>query len=325
MMRGVYYCFVFGLILNAVLILGGYSVQSMADTLKIGYPGYFSFKGILGEFAALAFLFSLYEIFHPGWRKALGFIIIVTSIYLVFVSESKGSLGCAILAAILATFVLFVGKKLRVSPPIVLLPLLICCEVLSQSLGNLLSRISWYIYGNYTLSGRTDIWYFVNYEIAKNPLLGWGYRSIWLVGPDAPVLVDAGGWIGRMPSAHNGYYDTMLDTGYIGLVLFLIFIVTTLHAIGRVACRDPARAWLLLSIALFIILANFLESAWMRGDDVLWLPFVFVVAEAGRYWQPFHRGLAAVVPILRTPGFAGRRPVLARAGGADRLPRRRDN
>ena len=96
-----------------------------------------------------------------------------------------------------------------------------------------------------------------------------------------------------MPSAHNGYFDTMLDTGHIGLILFVIFIFTTLHAIGRVAERDGTRAWLLLSIALFIILVNFLETGWMRGDDVLWLMFVVVVAEAGRYWQPFRRGVKA--------------------------------
>ena len=41
MMRGVFFCFVFGSILNAVLILGGYSTESMADTVKIGYPGIF--------------------------------------------------------------------------------------------------------------------------------------------------------------------------------------------------------------------------------------------------------------------------------------------
>ena len=99
--------------------------------MKIGYPGYFTFKGMLGEFAAFAFLLSLYEMFHPGWRRVFGFIIVVTSIYLVIVSESKGSLGCAVLAAILATLVLFVGKKMRVSPAIVLLPLPICYAVLS--------------------------------------------------------------------------------------------------------------------------------------------------------------------------------------------------
>ncbi len=194
----------------------------------------------------------------------MGLIIVVTSIYLVFVGHSKAALGCVVLAAILAKLVLFIGKKMRVSPAIVLLPLPIGYAVLSRVVGNLANRISWYIFHNYDLSGRTDIWDFVNFEIAKRPLLGWGYRSIWLVGPDSPTL-RVGGWIGQMPDAHNGYLDTILDTGYIGLVLFLVFIFATLHAIGRVADRDPARAWLLLSIALFVILENFLETGWMHG------------------------------------------------------------
>ena len=62
----------------------------------------------------------------------------------------------------------------------------------------------------------------------------------------------------------------------------------------------------------------------MQGAEPLWLMFVIVVAEAARYWQPFHRGLGAAGPVLRKPAIAGRRPVLARAGGADRLPRRPD-
>jgi exopolysaccharide production protein ExoQ len=325
MIRGVFFCFALGSILNAVLILRGYSTESMADTLKIGYRGYFTFKGELGEFAAFAFLLSLYEIFHPGSRRALGLIIVVTSVYLVFVSQSKGALVCALLAAILATLSLFVGKKMRVSPAIVLLPLPICYAVLSQMVGNLINRISWSAYGNYNLSGRIYIWDVVNFEIAKRTLFGWGYRSVWLVGPDSPVLADATGWVRQMPSAHNGYLDTILDTGHIGLVVFLVFIFTTLHAIGRVADRNPTRAWLLLSIALFSILQNFLESSWMRGGDALWLMFVVVVVEAGRYSRPFHRSIGAAGPLLHTPAIAGRRPVLVRAGGADRLPQRRNN
>jgi len=324
MMRGVFFCFVFGSILNAVLILGGYSTELMVGSGDAGYPGYFPDKNALGQFAAFAIVLSLYEIFHPGWRRALGLIVLVTGTYLIFAGQSKAALGCVVLAVILARLVLFIGKKMRVSPAIVLLPLPICYAVLSRIVGNLVNRISWQVYHNYNLSARTDIWDFVNFEIAKRPIFGWGYRSFWLVGPDSPSQVDAGGWVRVMPEAHNGYLDTILDTGYIGLVLFLVFIFTTLHAIGRVADRDPARGWLLLSIALFIILVNFLESGWMRGADGLWLMFVVVVAEAGRYWQPFHRGLGAAGPVLRRPAIAGRRPVFARAGGADRLPRCRD-
>ena len=100
-----------------------------------------------------------------------------------------------------------------------------------------------------------------------------------------------------------------MDTGHIGLIVFLVFIFTTLHAIGRVADRNPARAWLLLSIALFSILQNFLESSWMRGGDGLWLMFVVVVVEAGRYWRPFHSGLGAGGPALRRLTIPRRRAI----------------
>ena len=77
---------------------------------------------------------------------------------------------------------------------------------------------------------------------------------ILLAGAGLARLIEAPGWVKMMPNAHNGYYDTMLEMGYVGLAFLLVFIIATLHAIGRVADRDPARARLLLSLALFIIL-----------------------------------------------------------------------
>jgi hypothetical protein len=54
-----------------------------------------------------------------------------------------------------------------------------------------------------------------------------------------------------MPNAYSGYYDTTLEMGYVGLVLLLVFIIATLHAIGRVADRSPGRG--LCSHLLFIL------------------------------------------------------------------------
>ena len=111
------------------------------------------------------------------------------------------------------------------------------------------------LYGDSTLTGRTIIWDFASDEIARRPLLGWGYQSFWLVGLDAPSIVDAPGWVKTMPNAHNGFYDTTLEMGYVGYSLLLVFIFATLHAIGRVAYRDPgagvARA---LSCSLYYLL-----------------------------------------------------------------------
>jgi exopolysaccharide production protein ExoQ len=96
-----------------------------------------------------------------------------------------------------------------------------------------------------------------------------------------------------MPNAHNGYVATKLELGYVGLAFLVAFIIATIHAIGRVADSDPARAWLVVSLALFIILYNFFESLWMRGFESLWLVIRIVTAEVGRYWGPFPLGRAA--------------------------------
>ena len=127
--------------------------------------------------------------------------------------------------------------------------------------------------------------------------------SFWLV-PGSPAL-EAPGWVKEMPNGHNGYYDTMLDLGYLGFAFLLAFIIATLHGIGRVANRGPLRAWLLLSLALFIIVWNFLERLWMHGFEFLWVVFVIVAAEIGRSWWPFP---------LRSVTHGSRSPRPRRAG-----------
>src|SRR5262249_34136515 len=143
-----------------------------------------------------------HEMLYPGRRRALGIIIIVIATWLIFLSMSKTSLAMAIIAPLLAGLTLMTGKKMHISPAIVLLPIPICYEVLSRVPGlNIVNRISYHIFGNYTLSGRMFVWDFANYEIGRRPLLGWGYQSFWLVGPDAPSFVDASGWTSFMPHA----------------------------------------------------------------------------------------------------------------------------
>jgi exopolysaccharide production protein ExoQ len=229
-----------------------------------------------------------------------GIVVIGLAIYLVYMSDARGPLTFALLAPPLAGLLLFIRKTTRVSPAVMLLSVAVLYAVLSVLMGSLTSRISWHLYGNYTLTGRTLIWDFVNYEIARRPLLGWGYQSFWFVGPDAPSVVDAPGWIKSMPSAHNGYLDTIVDLGYVGLVLLVIFIFATVHAIRRVADQDPQRGWLLLTVALYVILTNFIESKWMTGYNRLWLLFLFTAVETARYTR-YLPSPATFGPLHRPP------------------------
>jgi exopolysaccharide production protein ExoQ len=267
-MGGVFLCFGFGLILN--VLLGPYEAGN--------YGGYFLDKNGFGQFAAIAFLLALREVLYRGLRRVLGMIVVVIAGIVLFLTNSKTAIGFGLLAPFLAGFTLMTRKMMRISPAIVVFIIIALLIFFRDNVG-------WYLFNDPTFTARTVIWDFVTYEIGRRPLLGWGYQSFWLVGADAPAIFEAPGWVKTMPHSHNGYLDTVLEMGLVGLALLVIFIMTTLHAIGRVADRDPARAWSMLSLAIFVIFHNLLETSWMRGSDFVWMMFALLAAELGRCQQ----------------------------------------
>jgi exopolysaccharide production protein ExoQ len=297
MMRGLFLCFAVASILNVIFVLGGAQMvveYGSMGKVSIGYPGYFPGKNYLGECAALAIFLSVHEMLYPGFRRTSGVIVVVIATSLLFLSGSKTALGLAVLAPFLAGVILIIRKQSRFSPALILLSIPFCYAVLSSISNFNMSRLSYMLYGDSTFTGRTIIWDFAEFEIARRPLFGWGYQSFWLVGPDAPSVVEAPGWVKIMPNAHNGYYDVTLELGYVGYSLLVTFIIATFHAVGRVIDREPGRGWLVLSLALYVIFWNYLESLWMRGFEFLWVVFLIVTAEIGRYWQPLPQASAGL-------------------------------
>lgn len=72
-----------------------------------------------------------------------------------------------------------------------------------------------------TLTGRTEIWR----EVLKepiNPLLGTGYQSFW-IGPRAEKYWER--WIFHPNQSHNGYIETYLNGGLLGLGLLIVMLV----------------------------------------------------------------------------------------------------
>lgn len=304
LMRGLFICFAIAAVLNLIAVFARPPIDVKFATW--GYPGYFSGKNYLGEFATLALLLSIHEAVHSGTRRALGIVIGIISIALLILSNSKTSIGLAVLAPAMAGATLLVRRWTRLSPAIILLSIPVGWWVLSTATGVTVYRLSNILYGDPTFTGRSIIWDYIRTEIDHRPLFGWGYQSFWLVGPDGPSILNAPGWVKEMPNAHNGYLDTTVELGYVGYALLLGFIIATLHAIGRIADRAPLRAWLVLAIAVHIIITNGLESLWLRGFEMLWVVFVILAAEVARYWKAAPARARPARPGNLTP--APRRP-----------------
>ncbi len=280
LMRRLYICFIVAAIINLVFVLAG--TQTIWLNVSIGYSGYLTHKNVLGQFAAFALFFSLREITFQRTRRYVGLVMFVLSVYLLVMSNSKTSIALGVALPMFVVLLTTLGRYLRTSPSTLFFWIVglavIACIVLSISVFDISEKL----FRDRTFTGRTEIWEFVSYEIQKRPFLGWGFQSFWLVGLDGPSFTEGWGWIKTMPSAHSGYLDVELSTGRIGLALMLIYIVLTLTAVGRVCARDAALGRLLFSVALFVILSNFLESTFLEGHGFHWPLFVLVSLEAAR-------------------------------------------
>jgi O-antigen ligase len=81
-----------------------------------------------------------------------------------------------------------------------------------------------------TLTGRTDIWSAVIELIYEKPVLGWGYRAMWVPTDLVTMWVDkkTGEW--GVPSAHNAFLEITLELGILGLIALLLMMC---HAFWR--------------------------------------------------------------------------------------------
>ncbi|WP_022903788.1 O-antigen ligase [Curtobacterium sp. B8] len=77
-------------------------------------------------------------------------------------------------------------------------------------------------------TGRGEIWAKVLGLVDQHPVLGWGWIGYWW--PGIPTLADLAHRKGvTYLQAHDAYLDVWMQTGIIGLLLFLVYVVTTLH------------------------------------------------------------------------------------------------
>ena len=228
----------------------------------------------------------------------MALVVLIAGVWIVVESKSKGSLAFMSAAMALAALVLLVCKLAKTTPAFVLAVMVIALSAWGLVASDPIKRFAFLFNGDSTITGRTYIWDFIYYRISQKPWIGWGYHSYWLV-PNSPQL-EAASWIRDMPSSHSGFLEIRLDTGYVGYALFLAFKYSSLHGLEVVRRKDPARAWLFLSLAIYIILLNFIESIWIQTDP-LWMLYLIVTAETVRCSRTVDPDLAGAGRGVRPP------------------------
>jgi hypothetical protein len=265
---GIHFCYAVAFFVSALYVLN-------TPPSPVGHPGYFTHKQELGLLAAVGITVASHELLFPGWRRVVALCTISLGFWLIFESESKSALAFALVALLCSWLILQVCKRTRLTPAIIVAALVFA----SMFVANPIERLGYRLYGDATLTGRTGIWSFIDYQISHRPWFGWGFHSYYFV-PNSPHN-EAPGYIKDMPSSHSGYLELKLETGRIGYWIFLVFIYSSLHLLERVRRIDPVRAWYFLSIELFAVLINLLDSNWLVLTH-FWLLYLVVVAESVR-------------------------------------------
>lgn len=79
------------------------------------------------------------------------------------------------------------------------------------------------------LTGRADVWRQLIPVAMQQPLLGYGFAGFWTT--NAREEFDISG-------SHNGYLDLILELGFIGLLLYTLFIISNIRKAQRVLVNN---------------------------------------------------------------------------------------
>jgi len=103
-----------------------------------------------------------------------------------------------------------------------------------------------------TLTGRTEIWADLLPVALQRPWAGHGFGGFWTT--KARVIFD-------ISEAHSGYLDILLGLGFIGLVLFSMFLVSTCRKAQNDLNKDFDWAVLIICFFLMAVIHNVAETS----------------------------------------------------------------
>ena len=275
--------------------------------------------GVLCLVSSLYFFWDLLSRWHaraePRVKRIIhiDILLLAMSVLLLFDADSATSklclaIGCLVLAAAHLGIVQRHPRLLTVPIPIFIASYAVLEFVFDV---NLMAIVAEAVGRSPDLTGRTHIWSVV-LSTNTNPLFGTGYESFWL-GPRRDYVWQLAG---PLTHSHNGYLETYLNLGFVGLGLILAFLLASYAAICRGFQTSPREASFALALWTILLYYNITEAA-LRGNFV-WTVFVLFVLAVPRREATFARLVDAPLGSSRTASPALHPPSPTRSSRAMR-------
>lgn len=238
------------------------------------WRGIFTHKNQFSFFVSLAAIMSLY--FGAVIGRLRWLVLALASLLLVL---SGGATG--MIAFIAHIFLVPLMRFLRAHYLLLTGLMLVGVPVLLALSGTL---FVWYeeilaIFGrDGSLTGRTDLWDVSFILIEESPLLGYGIRGAFSGGTWASRAI---GWGAEF--AHNGWIDTALDLGIIGLALMIFSYARNVIRAIRYARRTRSMVGLYpLTFLTFSFIMLYSTSSLISMVDFFWIMYVAITLSLAR-------------------------------------------
>ena len=236
-------------------------------------------KNMLGVACLISGIYFFWDTFSrwPNRRERgaklailVNLALFAMTLYLLRLSNSATSQVCLVLGCMVVAAANLRLMKRHPGILKVAIPLALCAYMILQFGFGINGEIAGMVGRNANLTGRTDLWKFL-LGMHTNPVLGTGYESFWL-GPRLAAVwaMFVGSGINE---AHNGYLETYINLGLIGLLVLSVYLIASFRKIGKALSSGFSLASLSLALWTVLLFYNVTESAF-RGSQVMWVVFL---------------------------------------------------
>jgi O-antigen ligase len=240
----------------------------------VGWSGELMWTGVTTQKNGLTFLCTL-SLFYFAWtfirrqqgrdntvvwyQKYIEIFIVLLSIWLFMGPNHSLTYSATSMVTLIIGLISFVGflwlKKHNIIMSYNTLTIVIAEIIIYGTFTPFMGRLTLFdpsgnLNRDSTLTGRSEVWADLIPYAMQKPILGHGWGGFWTNNMRHTLYFPA----------HNGYLETILDTGFIGLFFLSIFLISNCRKAQQLMNRDFDWAILWFCILLIAVTRNITES-----------------------------------------------------------------
>jgi exopolysaccharide production protein ExoQ len=265
-------------------------------TGDVSYCGVATEKNALGCLAMVSGLFLLWDLIQertvqnkrfPNIDLLSNSILLMMVFWLLSMASSSTALVCLVFGAcvililqlpIARRYTRYLGTYSLIAGLLILL--LYSVPFISEAFVEMLGK-------DMTLTGRTILWTQLLSE-PIDPILGTGNQSFWL-GPRAQEYWER--WTFHPNQAHNGYLETYLNGGLVGVFLLLMMIISSGRNLKKEVLLGSRYGIFCISLLFVSLIYNWSEAMFNKMSPI-WFILLMTCLSSSRSLQSMPQNMA---------------------------------